>query len=587
MRQFLKFVLATMTGIILLTLIFVFIIGGIIGSAFKKEVVTVKPNSVLKIELNHPVTERAENNPFKDINFNNLRANVQPGLAEIVRDIDKASKDDKISGIYLDMNNLSAGYATVEELRNALIKFKTSKKFIIAYAEGYTTKSYYLATVADKIYLHPQGAVDFKGLFTQLMFFKGALEKLEIEPEIIRHGKFKSAIEPFILDKMSDENRKQIASFVDDIWGNILEGISKERGIYPAQLENIADSLSAENADDALRLKLVDKLCYQDELDNIIADRTTMDSKEKPNFVSLAKYNDVPESKTGKKFSSEKVAVIYASGEIVSGKGNDDQVGSETIAEAIRKAREDNNVKAIVLRVNSPGGSALASDVIWRETKLAKAKKPFVVSMGDVAASGGYYISCLADTIVAQHNTITGSIGVFGLLINAQKMLNNKLGLTFDTYKTGPYADLGLPTRPLKDMERVKMQNSVEEVYDVFTKRVAEGRKISQADVDSIGQGRVWSADDAKGIKLVDVYGGLTDAIEIAARMAKLDNYRIKELPEQKEPLQQIMEDISGENAKMQIPAMLKEGYSIIETLRSMSSKDKIQMRLPFGITLE
>jgi len=576
-----------MTGIILLTLIFFFVIGAIVGSAFKKEVVSVKPNSVLKIELNHPITERGENNPFKDINFSNLRANVQPGLADIVRDIDKAAQDDKISGIYLDMNNLIAGYATVEELRNALIKFKKSKKFIIAYAEGYSTKSYYLATVADKIYLHPQGAVDFKGLFTQLMFFKGALEKLEIEPEIIRHGKFKSAIEPFILDKMSDENRKQIASFVDDIWGNILEGISHERGIETTTLKAIADSLSAENANDALRLKLVDKLCYQDELDNIIADKTTMDNKEKANFISLAKYNDVPEGKTGKKFSTEKVAVIYAAGEIVSGKGNDDEVGSETVAEAIRKAREDKNVKAIVLRVNSPGGSALASDVIWRETKLAKEKKPFVVSMGDLAASGGYYISCMADTIVAQHNTITGSIGVFGLLMNAQKLLNNKLGLTFDTYKTSPYADLGLPTRPLTDMERAKMQNSVEEVYDVFTKRVAEGRKISQADVDSIGQGRVWSAVDAKGIKLVDVYGGLTDAIEIAARMAKLDNYRIKELPEQKEPLQEIMEDISGENAKVKLPAMLQEGYSLIESLKNMTSKDKIQARLPFGITLE
>ncbi len=587
MRQFLKFVLATMTGIILLTLIFFFVIGAIVGSAFKKEVVSVKPNSVLKIELNHPITERGENNPFKDINFSNLRANVQPGLADIVRDIDKAAQDGKISGIYLEMNNLMAGYATVEELRNALVKFKKSKKFIIAYAEGYSTKSYYLATVADKIYLHPQGAVDFKGLFTQLMFFKGALEKLEIEPEIIRHGKFKSAIEPFILDKMSDDNRKQIASFVDDIWGNILEGISHERGIEITTLKAIADSLSAENANDALRLKLVDKLCYQDELDNIIADKTTMDSKEKANFISLAKYNDVPEGKTGKKFSTEKVAVIYAAGEIVSGKGNDDEVGSETVAQAIRKAREDNNVKAIVLRVNSPGGSALASDVIWRETKLAKEKKPFVVSMGDLAASGGYYISCMADTIVAQHNTITGSIGVFGLLMNAQKLFNNKLGLTFDTYKTSPYADLGLPTRPLTDMERAKMQNSVEDVYDVFTKRVAEGRKISQADVDSIGQGRVWSAVDAKGIRLVDVYGGLTDAIEIAARMAKLDNYRIKELPEQKEPLQEIMEDISGENAKVKLPAMLQEGYSLIESLKNMTSKDKIQARLPFGITLE
>ncbi|HND70587.1 MAG TPA: signal peptide peptidase SppA, partial [Bacteroidia bacterium] len=438
MKQFLKYVLATLTGLILFCLLTFFLFAVMLGSAFKKEVVEVKNNSVLKIEFKMPIAERSDNNPFRNLNFSTLKASKQPGLNDIISNIEKAEKDDNIKGILLNLNSFEAGYATTTEIRNALVKFKKSGKFLFAYAEYYSTKAYYLASAADKIYVHPEGAVDFKGLYAQLMFMKGALDKLEIEPEIIRHGKFKSAIEPFILDKMSPENKEQVATFINSIWETISSEIAESRKISREALEQISDSLSAENAKDALRLKLVDQLCYKDELEKILAEKSDV-KEDEINYISLNKYNEAV-VKSDKKFTTDRIAVIYAVGDIVSGSGEDDQVGSDRIAAAIKKARLDDKVKAIVLRVNSPGGSALASDVIWRETKLAKEKKPFIVSMGNLAASGGYYISCLADTIVAQRTTITGSIGVFGLLFNAQKLLNNKLGLTFDTYKTGPYA---------------------------------------------------------------------------------------------------------------------------------------------------
>ncbi len=557
-----------------------------LGSAFQKEVATVKENSALKIEFNQPLDDRTDNNPFKNLSLTSLKPSSQPGLNDITKCLENAAADANIKGVVLNLNYLEGGYASIRELRNALVEFKKSKKYVIAYSEGYSTKAYYLASVADKVYLHPQGAVDFKGLFTQLVFFKGALEKLEIEPEVIRHGKFKSAIEPFILDKMSPENREQTATYVNSIWETLCSEIAESRNISRQQLEDIADSLAAENANDALQLHLVDQLTYQDELDKIIASRNGNES-DKINFVSLAQYKEVPASVSDKKIAKDRIAVIYATGEIVSGKGERDQMGSDVIAAAIKKAREDSKVKAIVLRVNSPGGSALASDVIWRETKLAKESKPFIVSMGDVAASGGYYISCLADTIVAQPNTITGSIGVFGLMMNAEKLLTDKLGLTFDTYKTGPYADMGLPTRALTPMERNKIQKGVEDVYDTFISHVAEGRHISKADVDSIGQGRVWSATDAKRIGLVDMFGSLSDAIKIAAKKAGVDNYRIKELPEQKEPLQEFLEDLKGESVSVMLPDYMKESLNTMRYIQHISQKDKIQMRLPFGIITE
>jgi len=531
-------------SIVVLFFLFVVIISAAVNS-IGKEVVSIADNSILHITLNQPLRDRSTANPFDEIDFGSFNTKKQPGLNDILTALEKAAVDPKIKGIYLDVPSVQSGIASLEELRNSILKFKKSGKFVYSYADDYSQGAYYLASAADKIYLNPQGLVSLKGLSTEIMFFKGTLEKLEVEPEVIRHGKFKSAIEPFILDKMSDENRMQIAGFIDPIWNHMVTKIAESRKINFNEVKQIADSLEARDAGNALELKLVDRLAYFDEFTADLNAKMGVSKTNKLTLVTLNQYSKAP-SKITKPFSKDKIAVIYAIGEISSGVGDENSIGSDGMAAAIREARLDDKVKAIVLYVNSPGGSALASDVIWREVMLAKQSKPVVASMASVAASGGYYISCAADTIVAQPNTITGSIGVFGLMFNAQNMLKNKLGITVDTYKTGAYTDLGTVTRPLTSNERAIMQQGVDRVYDTFTSRVAEGRHIPQEMVDSIGQGRVWSGVDAKRLGLVDVLGGIDDAIAIAAKMAHLNNYRIKNLPEQKDAMQEILEGLSG-----------------------------------------
>ncbi len=531
-------------SIVVVFFLFIAIISAVINSIGKEDV-SISSGSILHITLNQLLLDRSSANPFDDIDLGSFHTKKQPGLNDILAALEKAATDPKISGIYIDVPSLKSGIASLEELRNAILKFKKSGKFVYSYADDYSQGAYYLATASDKIYLNPQGLITLNGLSTELMFFKGTLEKLEIEPEVIRHGKFKSAVETFILDKMSAENRTQIAGFIDPIWNHLITKMAESRKMDVSKIKLIADSLQARDANKALELKLVDQLSYFDGFTADINTKMGNSKSEKLKLVTLNQYIKSPASVT-KPFSKDKIAVIYAEGEISGGEGDDNSIGSDGMAATIREARLDNKIKAIVLRVNSPGGSALASDVIWREVMLAKKAKPFIVSMGSVAASGGYYISCAADTIVAQPNTITGSIGVFGLMFNAQNMLKNKLGITVDTYKTGAYTDLGTVTRPLTVNERAIIQQSVDQVYNIFTSRVAEGRKIRQDMVDSIGQGRVWSGIDAKRLGLVDVLGGLDDAIAIAAKKANLVNYRIKALPEQKDAMQEIMEGLSG-----------------------------------------
>lgn len=584
MGQFFKMMFASMLGILVLIVLFIFLIGGLISASMQKEVVEVKNNSVLHLKLSQGIEDRVQNDPFSNFDFKGI-TKEQPGLYEIIQLLHKAETDTKITGVFIDMSSVSSGFANIQELRNAIVDFKKSKKFVIAYAESFTTGAYYLASAADKIYLNPMGEVDFKGLHTELMFFKGTLEKLEIEPEIIRHGKFKSAVEPYILDRMSDENRAQLASLIDDLWENVLDNISRSRKISFENLQGIADSLSAQTAQQAKDLRLVDQVAYYDEVENDLKKKSGIADKDKINFVSVNDYYNSITKETA--FGKDKVAVIYASGAIVSGKGQNDEIGSATLCEQIRKARRDDNIKAIVLRINSPGGDALASEVIWRETMLAKKEKPFIVSMGNYAASGGYYIACAADTIVAQRGTITGSIGVFGLLFNAKNLLNNKLGVTTDTYKTATYADLGTISRPLTAAERNIMQNSVERVYGTFTQRVSDGRHMAVADVDSIGQGRVWSSEDAKEIGLVDVLGGLEDAIAIAASHAKLTDYKVKEYPEKKEPLQQILEDLKGDNETRILEKTFGEEYKYLKTFQSLKNAKGIQARIFYDVTVE
>lgn len=588
MKQFFKTLFASLIGSLLALFIFIFIIIGIIGavaalSGTDKEV-EVKENSILVMKFDGPITDRSSKNPFQNLGaiFSKEEA---IGLDDILNNIEKAKEDENIKGIYIEITSVPAGIAMVEEIRTKLLEFKNTGKFILAYSEYYSQNAYYLASVADKIYLNPQGAIDFKGLSAELMFFKNALAKLEVEPQIIRHGKFKSAIEPFILDKMSDENREQTMTYIRAIWNHTVEGISKSRNISKEELNKIADEMLLQKAEDAVKYKLADQLAYKDEILEILKEKTEAKAVDKINSVSIADYTFAKENKK-KEFTKDKIAVIYAVGEIDSGEGDDEKIGSERISKAIREARLDDKVKAIVLRVNSPGGSALASEVMWREVVLAKQAKPVIVSMGNVAASGGYYISCAADTIVAEPNTITGSIGVFGVLFNAQGFMNNKIGVTIDTVKTNMHADIGSIYRPLTASERDIIQKSVEHVYDVFITRVAEGRKLTKEQVDEIGQGRVWSGVDAKRIGLVDVLGGLETAIEIAAQKAGLENYKLVSLPKQKNPIDELISNGTSGVEEAMIKYFLGENAKYYMTLDRLKRYSGIQARMPYEIEI-
>jgi protease-4 len=491
--------------------------------------------------------------------------------------IEKAKTDSRIKGIYLNVSFVNAGLSQTEEIRNKLLDFKKSGKFIISYAEYYSQSGYYLSSVADEIFLNPEGIFELKGLSAQIIFFKGLLEKLDIEAQVIRHGKFKSAIEPFILDKMSKENREQISLLLTTISDNILDSIASQRGLTLSRVEELADNLELNTAANCLENNFVDALIYQDELENKL--KSKLGEEAKLQLISLSKYNNAKVEKQGK-ISRDKIAIIYATGEINSGKGDLKSVGSETTAKAIKEAREDEKVKAIVLRVNSPGGSALASDVIWRETTLAKAEKPLVISMGDLAASGGYYIACAADTIVANPTTITGSIGVFGLIPNLQHFYKNKLGITIDTVNTHKHADMGV-NRALTAFEKAKIQESIEEIYATFIGHVAEGRNMSTAAVDDIAQGRVWTGYDAKRLGLVDVLGGLETAIDIAAHLADIEEYRIVSLPKKEDAIKKMIKEMTGGESNY-IANYLGIDSKYIKPIESLLKSEKIQTRMPF-----
>jgi protease-4 len=571
-----------LTGIVI-TVITIVSIKNMVDDGNDKTYKSVE-NSVLKLSLNDQIKERTVENPFSKINLGPLMPEGSLGLNTILLNIKKAKEDKDIKGIYLEISNPIAGFATLEEIRNALIDFRSSGKFIYAYSETYSQKAYYIASTASKLYLNPQGTLEVKGLSSQIMFFKNMLDKLGVEVQVFRHGKFKSAIEPFMLDKMSEANRSQVETYLGSLWNHMLAGISKSRGITASEINNMADNLLIRNPSDALKYKLVDALKYEDEAMDDIKKAISIDQKEKIHFVSLEKYADSPNKA---KLTSNKIAIVYAVGEIVSGKGSDDQVGSETVAKALRDARLDTSIKAIVFRVNSPGGSALASDVMWREVLLAKAAKPVVVSMGDVAASGGYYISCAANRIFAQPNTITGSIGVFGLIPNAQKALSEKLGITIDTVNTNKHSDVGTILRAASTDEYYYIQKSVEDIYDVFITKVAEGRNISKNNVDSIGQGRVWSGTDALKIKLVDEIGGINDAITYAAKLAKLSSYKLIDLPKQKDPLEELFNTGADEIETRTMKANLGEQYIFIKQLKTVLLKKGIQARVPYEMIIE
>ena len=593
MKQFFKYVLATVVGLLFTTFI-IFVIGLIIVlSAGDDKSVHVDSNSVLHIAFNKPIPERTPYNPFKDIPFLGLDENKDIGLNDILANIKKAKTDNNIKGIFLDESYIESQQATVEEIRNALIDFKKSGKFIVAYGEVYTQSFYYLASVADKIYINPKGIFEFKGFSSQITFLKGALDKLGIEAQIIKVGTYKSAVEPLFLTKMSDANRLQVTSYLGSLYDHFLTNIGKSRNISKDSLFDYANNLRIQFPEDALKYKLVDGLKYKDEILDELKTRTGIDIKKTVPSIEIADYTksdaDKDEDSDDKKSSSgNRIAVIYASGEINGGDGDDNTIGSESISKALRKARLDDKIKAVVLRVNSPGGSSLASDVIWREVMLTKKVKPIIVSMGDLAASGGYYISCAADSIFAQPNTITGSIGIFAILPNLQKLFNDKLGVTFDGVTTGKYADLGDISRPLTSDERAILQNEVNHGYDDFTKAVATGRHKTQAYINSIGQGRVWTGEQAIKIGLVDRLGNINDAITSASKMAKLKEYKIVEYPDQKSKLDKLGENFNIEMKTRALKSELGDNYQIYEEIKGVTSLMRTpQTRLPYDIVIK
>ena len=561
---------------------FLGIVGAIVSSADKKEV-KIEPNSILYVDLKQEIVDRGSEDPFKGFDFASFQPNSPIGLNQILKAIANAKEDSNIKGILLELDAVNAGAATTEEIRNALIDFKSSGKFIYAYSDTYSQKAYYLASVADSVFLNPEGMIEWLGLRSEIMFFKKTLEKLGVEPQILRHGKFKSAVEPFMLDKMSPENREQTLTYVSSIWNQWVKGISETRGISADKLNSMANNMEIFNAKKAMENKLVDGLIYKDELIATLKTKLGIEEKKDISSIELKKYFKAPEV-AKRKFSKDKIAVIYASGEIGMGEGGDDNIGSEGLSRTIRKARRDSSIKAIVFRINSPGGSALASEVIWREVDLAAKVKPVIVSMGDVAASGGYYIAAPATTIMANPTTITGSIGVFGLFFNLQKALDNKLGITVDVVKTNDHADFFSVFRPMTAEEKAVGQMFIEQTYQTFIGHVSAGRGIPVEQVDAIGQGRVWSGVNAKDIKLVDEFGGLTDAIKLAAEKAGLENYRLVELPKQKKLFEQLMEDMSAEAKAWMLKDELGLSFKAYNRIKSMLNNQGVQARMPYDI---
>ncbi|MFY0255124.1 signal peptide peptidase SppA [Chitinophaga sp. 30R24] len=581
--RFFKVFLASFLAFVVFTALCFIVLMVIVVKAITADKVTIEPNGILVLETRQSYNEQKLVNPVGALMRN--EPGEVPGLFQTVRLIDNAATDDNIKGIFLKVNGNPNGFASTEELRNALLHFRQSKKFVYAYGEVMDQNAYYLASAADKVYLNPKGALDFIGFSSQLFFLKGALDKLEIKPEIFYCGKFKSATEPLRETQMTDANRIQTTEFLGELYGNFLLGIGQTRNIDTASLHGYANENLIQEPADALKYKLVDGLKYDDEVVAELKGKTGIKAEDKLNLVTLAKYNSGTDLSDGS--GDSKIALIYAQGDIVGGESDrDNTIASENYIRTIRKAREDKSIKAILLRVNSGGGSALASEIIWRELALARKVKPVVVSMGDYAASGGYYISCMADSIFAEPNTLTGSIGVFGVMFNLQDFFKNKLGVTFDGVKTAQYADLGSVGRPLTDGEKRIIQRGVDTTYASFKSRVVEGRKLTSAVVDSIAQGRVWSGVQAKKLGLVDRIGGIKDALACAARLAKISEYRLREYPEVKDPFSKLVKSLTGDVSTRLVRNELGADYELYQEVQEVRAmQGEVQARLPFKYT--
>ncbi len=590
MKDFLKMTLASLTGIILATIVFIFLgailLVGMVSSSDAETV--VKKNSVMLLDLNGKLVERRPETTIFEELFR-VGSTATYGLDEILSSIRKAKENDNIKGIYIQAQSLSAPYASLQEIRQALTDFKESGKFIVAYADYYTQRLYYLSSVADKVILNPQGSVEWQGMAAQPTFYKNLLDKLGIDIQVFRVGGYKSAVEPFIATEMSPENRQQISEYIGSIWNTMLTDISASRQLPVDSLSSLADRmLMLKDAELTLQAGLVDTLMYEMDVRDYL--RTTwleLDKDKKFPVLDLeAMYNvrrHVPKDKSG-----HVIAVYYAVGDIVSSDGGTGEaIASEKMIRDLRKLQQDENVKAVVMRVNSPGGSAYASEQIWHAVKELKAEKPVIVSMGDYAASGGYYIACIADTIVAQANTLTGSIGIFGMIPNL-KGLTDKIGLDFDVVKTNKYSDFGNLTRAFNAEESEIMQEYLNQGYALFLNRCAEGRGVSAEEIHSVAQGRVWTGDKALELGLVDVLGGLDTALEIAIRKAGVEKYTVIAYPEKENLLSSLLSSSSSRSIESRL---LKENlggyYSDFMLLKNLQEADQIQARLPFELHLK
>jgi len=590
--NFLKRVLSTVVGIgVFLGVCFFFlmIIGAAIGGGNENKV-TVEDNSVLTLNLDKEMPDYPGVFDYGELNELFKGNKKYNGLFNVIDAIKYATTDNKIKGITIVNNNLKAGMAQTKALRDALVDFKKSGKFILAYGDVIGQKDYYLNSVADAVYLNPVGGLDFKGLATEILYFKDFQEKYGVKMEVIRHGKYKSAVEPYLAQEMSDANREQISVCLNSIWTEMKKEIGHSRNISTEQLDSIADNLLARNAKKAVDSKLIDKLIYIDEFKNIIKEKLGVAEDQEYETVEIYDYAEYTSKKNKSKQSKikDKIAVIYAQGQIMYGEGDEKTIGQGIINKSLKKAREDDNVKAIVLRVNSPGGSALASELIWREIELTKAVKPVIVSMGNLAASGGYYIACNANKIIAEPSTITGSIGVFGTLPNAHEFMNN-IGINAEQVTTNKNSIDYSFFEPMKDDQRAIIKEGVVDIYELFTNRVAEGRGIKQEAVHEIAQGRVWTGADALSIGLVDELGGLDLALTRAAEAAQLEEYKIKELPIYKKDFEKMFESFGLVKTKEEL---LKEelgihNYRILTKMKNITQMQGTQMLLPYDIEIK
>ena len=586
MRNFFKTVFAVLIGIALfftVAFFFLFIFATIAG---KEKTVEISDNSILYLDLNYDIPEQTKETGFSAMNISSF-GDKSYGLSDIIASIQQAKKDSKIKGIYIPQAGYSNGMATTEAIRNALIDFKKSGKFIYSYGDIYTQKGFYLVSVADKLYLNPKGFIELMGFGTRLTFFKGMLDKIGIEVQAFHRGKFKSAFDPLVRSDMSDENRQQITELLGDVYNHFLDEVSKSRGIDRATLHMYIDSAMIQNPSDAKKYGIISDVKYYDEVLNELATKSGVANSSKLHFAKIKDY-----VKTLKKSDDDnQIAIVYAQGNIVDGKGDENSIGGDKYAKIFRELREDNDVKAIVLRINSGGGSALASEVMWREISLTKAVKPVIVSFGDVAASGGYYIACNSDRIFAQPNTITGSIGVFGLIPNGQKLLNDKLSVTFDEVRITKHGVMNVGYKPLDEFESKFIQRSIDSTYETFLTRVANGRKQTFSQIEEKAEGRVWRGVQAIKIGLVDEIGSLDDAVSYAAKKANIKAINTVNYPKEKELIEKVLENMEGQQETKMIEKNLGKEYATLYkqflSLKTMIGIHNLQTRMPYDLIIE